>query len=69
MRNDLLDELVNNFSGLHHELNAGWLGEVGDHLFDGVAADDGLALGAALQKLVHLQRKRRKTTMGNSSRG
>ena len=66
---DLLDELVHNLSSLDHQLNAAGLLQIGDHFFDGVAADDGFAFGAALQKLVHLQRKRRKTTMGNSSRG
>ena len=51
---DLLDELVHNLAGLHHELNAGGLRQIGNHLLDGVAADDGLALGAAFEKLVHL---------------
>ena len=66
---DLLNELVHNLSSLDHQLNAAGLLQIGDHFFDGVAADNGFAFGAALQKLVHLQRKRRKITMGNSSRG
>ena len=51
---DLLNELVYNLSSLDHQLDAAGLGQIGDHFFDGVAADDGFAFGAALQKLVHL---------------
>ena len=54
VRHDLLDELVHNLSRLHHQLNASGLRKIGDHFLDGVAADDGLALGAAFEKLVHL---------------
>lgn len=54
MGDDLLNELVHNLSSLDHQLNAAGLLQIGDHFFDGVAADDGFAFGAALQKLVHL---------------
>ena len=51
---DLLNELVHNLSSLDHQLNAAGLLQIGDHFFDGVAADDGFAFGAALDKLVYL---------------
>ena len=55
VRQNLRDELVHNFSGLHHKPNASRLRQSNNHLFDRVAADDGFAPGAALQKVVHLE--------------
>ena len=54
VRNDQLNEGVHDIASLHHELDAARLRQICDHLLYGVAANDGFALCAALEKLVHL---------------
>ncbi len=51
----MLNELINNFTSFDHELNAARLCQIGDHLLNRVAANDGFAFGAAFKKLVHLK--------------
>ena len=54
VRHHQLNEGVHHVARFDHELDAARLRQVRHQLLDGVAADDGFALGAPLEKLVHL---------------
>ena len=51
---EMFDELVDGLASLDHEHHAARLLQAGDHLLDGVGADDVGALGFPGEKVVHL---------------
>ena len=55
VRDDLVNEFVHGLAGLDHEHDAAGLLEQGDHLLDGVGADDIGALGFFVEEVVHLR--------------
>ena len=57
VRDDLLDKIVHRLAGLHHQHHLARLFQIGHEFFDGIGADDVLALGAAFHKFGHFLRR------------
>ena len=55
VRDDLFNEFIHRLAGLHHEHDAAGLFEQGDHLLNGVSANDIGALGLVVEEVVHLR--------------
>ena len=53
MRNQFVDKVINRLAGLNQQHDAPGPFEVGDHLLDGMRADDIRPGGLAMDKLIY----------------